>query len=68
MSPAEKAQATACAKALLAGIRAEPSRDDRGRPTVILSRDAWCREIEPQQLADALAEARQLAGLEAANA
>lgn len=57
----DKAQHTALATAILAGLYAEPSRDDKGRRTVILTRGAWTREVPIERLADALAEARECA-------
>jgi hypothetical protein len=64
MSPAEKAQSTACATALLAGILATPSRNERGQRTVILTKGPWTREILPEQLREALAEVRALEAAE----
>lgn len=55
-----KPVATACARALLEGIAATPSRDDRGQATVILCRGPWVREVTPEQIGDALAEAREV--------
>lgn len=46
---------TARAMAALHGILAEPSRDEHGRRTIILTRGAWTREVLIDQLADALA-------------
>lgn len=56
-----KPVATACATALLQGIAATPSHNEHGQATVILVRGAWVREITPDQLADALAEAKAVA-------
>lgn len=56
-----KLQADACAIAALNGIEAVAARNDFGRRTIILRRGTWCVEIEPHQLAAALAEARALA-------
>lgn len=55
-----KTVATARAVAALHGILAEPSRDERGRPTIILTRGAWTREVAVAHLADALAELADL--------
>jgi hypothetical protein len=66
VNPAEKAQATAVAEALLAGISAVPSRDEHGRHTVILTRGPWTREVLPENLAAALAEAKALPTTECA--
>jgi hypothetical protein len=52
--------ASAQAIAALHGIVAEPSRDDRGRATLILTRDNWTREILPTELGAALEELRTL--------
>ena len=59
-SPAEKAQMTAVATALLAGIMATPSRDDRGRRTIVLTSGPWTREVLPEHVGEALAEAKAL--------
>jgi len=58
---ARKRVNTAVAECALHGIVAVPSRDDRGRPTLVLSRGGWTREVAIERLAEALAEARQLA-------
>ncbi|NML43516.1 hypothetical protein HHL11_07135 [Ramlibacter sp. G-1-2-2] len=59
-APLRKIIATACAEAALLGIVATPSRNDRGEPTIVLTRGAWTREIRPDELAEALAQARAL--------
>lgn len=56
----DKAMATACARAAIAGIEARPSRDEWGRRTLILTRGPWTREVRLEELADALAEAKGL--------
>ena len=48
-----KTTATAIAQAALAGIEALPSRDDRGRRTLILRRGAWCKEVLLEHLNEA---------------
>lgn len=53
---------TARAMAALHGILAEPSRDESGRRTLILTRGAWTREVRVTKLADALAELAHLPG------
>lgn len=59
-NPAEKAQATACARAVLAGILATPSRLDDGRRSVILTSGPWTREVLPEQVGEALDEVKVL--------
>ncbi len=56
----DKAVMTACAEAALAGIVALPSRDERGRRTIILSQGAWTRVVLVPDLHEALAELRAL--------
>jgi hypothetical protein len=62
LAPMDKSLATACATAALHGILATPSRDDRGRATVILSAAGglWVREVLVCDLPAALTEAKQL--------
>lgn len=55
-----KALATGCAEAALVGIVATPSRDDHGRPTLVLTRGVWTREVQLHELAEALAQAASL--------
>ncbi|HYD75328.1 hypothetical protein [Ramlibacter sp.] len=47
---------TARADAALQGIAAEPSHNEHGRPTIILSRGAWTREVPIEKLREALDE------------
>lgn len=56
--PDEKAVATAQAEAALAGILCTPSRDERGRRTVILRRGVWVREALIENFRAALEEAK----------
>lgn len=44
------------------GIAVEPSRDERGRRTLILTKGAWTREVAVEDLADAFAELQELRG------
>lgn len=62
LEPTDKAVATAVATAALEGIVAVPSRDDRGRRTVVLSRAHWTKEVLLADLAQALAELREAGG------
>lgn len=55
----EKLISTGCAQAALAGILATPSRTDEGKASIVLTKAHWTREVLPEQLADALAEAKQ---------
>lgn len=58
----DKETTTALAKCALLGIVATPSCDERGRRTIVLSRGAWTKETLPEGLAQALEEAKALAG------
>lgn len=57
-TPDQKRLETARAIAALHGILAEPSQDEHGRPTIILTRGAWTREFPVNQLSTALDEVK----------
>lgn len=50
----DKTVLTAQAVAAIQGMTAEPSRDERGRRTIILTRGAWTREVPVAQLREVL--------------
>lgn len=54
----EKDVQTACAIAAWHGITAQPSRDEQGRRTVILTCGPWTTEVTPNKLQQALSDYR----------
>lgn len=55
----DKTISRCCAVAALQGIVATPSHTDDGKRSIVLTKAHWTREVLPEQLADALAEAKQ---------